>query len=264
MDYEEFAGDILEMTGVDLHAYKRHQMERRIRSYMIRFNYTELGDYMEHLKADSAALGKFLDRITINVSELFRNADKFEQLTDQFLKPLIAERGALKIWSAGCSYGAEPYSVAVILRDISPELKHDILATDIDTRILVRAQEGIFDDHDIKNVTKRRLIDHFHTVGQHRWKVNDEVKSMVRFDRTDLIKDEPEKGFDVILCRNVVIYFTDEAKDIVYKHFFKALKPGGILFVGSTERIFTYQDIGYELLCPFFYRKPDKAARESS
>lgn len=254
MSYEEFAIKVLALTGIDLHAYKQHQMERRIRSFMSRYDIQDLGDYFDRLRTDREMLNKFLDRITINVSELFRNPDKFLFLKNEVFPAMLKKYQTLKIWSAGCSYGAEPYSVAIVLDELTPEKRYKILATDIDRRMLLRAREGIFDQHDIKHVDEKRLHGYFDLIGD-KYQIKSKIRSRVSFKLHDLIKWEPKIAFDLIICRNVVIYFTDEAKEILYQNFYKALKKEGILFVGSTERIFNYQSIGFTLVAPFFYRK---------
>jgi chemotaxis protein methyltransferase CheR len=166
------------------------------------------------------------------------------------------------VWSAGCSYGAEAYSLAIIFHELpSGALKSPILATDIDTEILQRAREGVFTDADLKNVSGARKRRHFAPVAG-GWRVGDHLRPSVEFRRHDLIADAFERGFDLILCRNVVIYFTDEAKAELYRRLWTSLTPGGVLFIGGTEHIIDSRQIGFEPISSFFYRKPAPGAPE--
>jgi len=136
----------------------------------------------------------------------------------------------------------------VPLRDIS------ILATDLDAGVLERAKVGLYQERSLKEVPKSILDKYFVNEGQH-YQVKDEIKKTVQFKQQNLLSDPYGSGFDLIVCRNVMIYFTEEAKDQIYTEFSKALKPGGILFVGSTEQIFNPSKYGFESEETFFYRK---------
>ncbi len=162
--------------------------------------------------------------------------------------------GPLKIWSAACSIGAEPYSLSIIMDEISPNKKHKIIATDLDMTILQRAKEGIYAQAEIKNVKKERLEKYFTKEGE-KYKIKSSIKNVVTFKKHDLILDNYEKDFDLIVCRNVVIYFNQDIKDNIYKKFSESLKKGGLLFVGATESIYNYKDYGFEKVSTFIYRK---------
>jgi chemotaxis protein methyltransferase CheR len=207
------------------------------------------------LRADPDRMRPFVDKVAINVSELFRNPDKFEQLQNTILPELLASRRPLRVWSAGCSYGAEAYSVAMLLHELSPNSTHTILGTDIDHSILERAADPRFTKEDVRHVTefrKRVFLDS--DDGFYRPKPV--IRRYVTFRKHDLLHDPFGREYDLILCRNVVIYFADEAKDRLYREFLRALRYGGVLFVGSTERILQSKEIGFESQVPFFYRRP--------
>ncbi len=260
-DYERFCAGIRSVTGIDLGQYRPAQMERRLRSFAERQGFRDLDAYLVALRGDPRALDGFLDRMTINVSELFRNPERFEELErDLFPEMLRRSPGGLRVWSAGCSYGAEVYSLAIILKELAPRARHELLAADIDQRILARAREGAFGPTDMRNVSRTRRARWFTEAAGEltpEWRAVPELRSAVDFRRMDLLKDPFAKGFHLIACRNVVIYFNDEAKDVLYRRFFDALAPGGILFVGSTERVNRAEDIGYEKAGTFFYRRPE-------
>ena len=143
-DYERFCGGVKQLCGIDLFQYRPGQMERRLRSFARRNGHADLDGYLTALKRDVAARSAFLDHMTINVSELFRNPERFLELEQRFIPELLAgARGrGLRVWSAGCSYGAEPYTLAILLKEAGPRLAHELVATDIDETILARAREG--------------------------------------------------------------------------------------------------------------------------
>lgn len=261
-DYLWFCEQVLRKTGLDLQQYKRPQMERRLRSMAERVGARNLEEYWAVLQKDSQQFAYFIDRITINVSELFRNPEKFEELRKVILPELRRLGSPLKVWSAGCSYGAEPYSLAILLEEMRP-LPYQILATDVDETILSKAREGTFTAEDMRNVSPEWKQRYFVQQGN-RYQVKPELKRNITFRKHNLLADPFESGFHLIVCRNVVIYFTEEAKDKLYARFFQSLVPGGVLFVGSTERIFNYRDIGFEMPLSFFYRKPAPELRRAA
>lgn len=254
MDFVKFEGWVLKEFGIDLSAYKPNQLHRRINSLMARVGVPSLEDYVMILEKDPVQRQKFLDFITINVTEFFRNPEIFEDLTEKIKKELLPTNRNLKVWSAACSTGAEPYSLGIILNEIAPTGKHSILATDIDATILAKAKFGQYVDNDIKNVKKEYLDKYFTQVGE-KYLIDEKIKTMVKFLRHDLILEEYDTDFDLIVCRNVVIYFNQDVKNEIYKKFSRSLKKGGMLFVGATESIYNYRDFGFEKASTFIYKK---------
>jgi len=255
IDFAAFKRKVKASYGLDLDAYKRPQMERRLRANMERCGAGTFQQYYSFLQKDPALVEEFLDRVTINVSELFRNTDQFEVLRTKVLPELFKRHSVLSVWSAGCSYGAEAHTLAILLREQTPDRPHSILGTDIDDKMLARARRGLFRDEELRNVSSARLKRFFqHTADG--YEVLPELRHLMSFKKHDLLKDPFRTGFDLILCRNVVIYFTDEAKSDLYRRFHQSLAPGGFLFVGGTERVVGAVEIGFEAAYPFFYRKP--------
>lgn len=251
--YPSFRKTVLDLTGIDLDCYKGTQMERRLATMLRRVGAADLGAYARLLAATPARVKEFQDFLTINVSEWLRNAEKFDELQKQILPDLLKRSPRLKIWSAGCSNGSEPYSVAMILDEIDPRGQHQILATDLDVEILKAARAGSYTDKDIRAVSPARRSRYFVQEGD-RFTVRPEIRQKVQFERQNLLSDPFPTDVDLILCRNVVIYFTEEAKDELYRRFHRALKPGGILFVGGTESLLKARELGYASVSPFFYR----------
>ena len=254
-DWEEFKTKFNTKAQIDLNHYKPAQMQRRISNLMTRHNVAKYMDFFQLIDKDEALYRYFIDYLTINVTEFFRTPEKFTELESKVIPELLQKTPKLNIWSAGCSLGAEPYSLAMILKDLTPGTKHRILATDLDVEILAKAKMGMYSSNEFKNISQHRAQKHFQ-VRDGKYLVSEDIKNCVEFKRHNLLLDPFEKGFDLILCRNVVIYFTDEAKFELYKRFFDALKPGGVLFVGGTEAILNFREIGFESYLPFFYRKP--------
>lgn len=254
-EYELFLDKLNKRKGLDLHGYKRPQMERRINSLMRSLKCSSYDEYLDLMAKDSQHWRKFVDTLTINVSEFYRNPPQWEVLQNKVV-PILLENSPtnLKIWSAGCSTGEEPYTVAMIFAMNFPHINVTILATDIDDEVMAKARNGIYSEKAVANLPKIYLTKYFRQDGTN-FIINEEIKRKVRFQKHNLLKDGFDKHFDLILCRNVVIYFTEESKAELYKKFHWALKPKGILFTGSTEQIFQARDIGFQLVSSFFYQR---------
>lgn len=251
--YPVFRNTVYDLTGIDLDCYKGTQMERRLQTIMRRAGVPDLAAYARLLAGNPARVKEFQDFLTINVSEWLRNPEKFEELQRSIFPELLKSGQPIKVWSAGCSNGSEPYSLAMILDELDPNGRHQVLATDLDEEILKVAQAGSYSEKDIKNVPPARRAKYFTQQGD-TFTVKPTLKARVHFERHNLLKDPFPSGLDMVLCRNVVIYFTEEAKEELYKRFHKSLKPGGILFVGGTESLLKARELGFASSSPFFYR----------
>ncbi len=251
-EYVEFCAGVRRLAGVDLGSYKRAQMERRIRSHAQRQDTPDLRAFLQRLETSPDWLESFLDRITINVSELYRNPEQYETLRTKVL-PQLRGSGTMKIWSAGCSYGAEAYTLACMLTEEGVP-RFEITGSDIDRRIVARAQRGWFSAADMRNVPPR-IRDAWFSPADGGFQARTSLGGRLRFRVEDLLKSSYTTGLDLVLCRNVVIYFTDAARDTVHANIAKALRPGGYLMVGSTERVADPKRLGLEPAHPFIYRK---------
>ncbi|MFX4261932.1 CheR family methyltransferase [Pelotomaculum propionicicum] len=256
MEFSLFKDKVRGSFKLDLNSYKENQLKRRLDNLMVKQN-VSTGNYAEFfnlLTVDRSAYMEFLDTITINVSEFFRDKPIFDTLENNIIPSLLDDRKRLKIWSAACSSGAEPYSIAIILNELSPGRNHYILGSDIDKKVLKAAQEGCYHEDQVINVNRRRQARYFTRQGD-KYYLTQSIKKMVSFKHHDLLLSLFDHGFDLISCRNVVIYFTREAQEKLYLKFHRALNPGGILFIGASEMIFNYREFGYEKLATCFYRK---------
>ncbi|MHB8928204.1 MAG: CheR family methyltransferase [Bacillota bacterium] len=254
-DYGYLCRRVEGLTGIRLAAYKRPQMERRLKSFMSRIGVDGFVSLTRLLEHDAKRLQEFKDFLTINVSDFFRNAEKFDELRERFLKPAVSQGQRLKIWSAGCSNGSEPYTMAIILEELGSPSGHTIWATDIDDDALDKAKAGVYRGYEVRNVDPERREKYFKRTGPDEWTIAERFRRRVHFARHDLLAPTFPGGFDLILCRNVVIYFTEPIKDELYQKFSESLKPSGILFVGGAESIFKAHELGFESVAPFFYRK---------
>lgn len=251
--YPTFRSTVRQLTGIDLDCYKETQMERRLQTIMRRAGADDLQMYARIIAAAPTRLKEFQDFLTINVSEWLRNPEKFVEMQQTILPGLLAENRALRIWSAGCSNGSEPYSIAMILDELAPTRRHLVIATDLDEEILKTARMGTYTEKDIKNVNQDRRNKYLTRVGD-SYTVTSVLRDRVKFEQQNLLSDPFPTDIDLIMCRNVVIYFTEEAKDELYRRFHQSLRPGGYLFVGGTESLLRAREFGYSSTTPFFYR----------
>ena len=252
--WEWFINKFQILSNIDLTAYKRPQMERRINSFMRSAGASDYDSFLELIKNDALLYRRFLEHITINVSEFFRNANHWSSLQNEVLPLLLKDRMSLRIWSAGCSTGEEPYSLAMLCREQRIPLTEEIFATDLDQDVLNRAMQGIYSSKAAQGIPPTYLTRYFSSQGD-RYQASDDLRRMVKFKRHDLLRDSFGRSFDLILCRNVVIYFTEETKNRLYQRFSDSLTSGGVLFIGSTEQIFQARELGLKTIATFFYQK---------
>lgn len=256
MEFLEFYNWVEKEIGISLNSYKPTQLNRRIGSLMDRKSIKNLEEYRNLLKNDKNEREAFLDYVTINVTEFFRNPEFFNSLSELLKKEIEVNLNnkKMKIWSAGCSLGCEAYSLSMLLNEMSQKINYNILATDIDLRIIAKAKEGKYGNIEIKSMDKKYL-DKYFSKEDDKYIIDEKIKSKVTFKRQDLILDKYDNDFDLIVCRNVLIYFKDEVKNEIILKFVNSLRKGGLLFVGATESINSYKEYGLEKLSPFIYKK---------
>ncbi|MFC4617807.1 CheR family methyltransferase [Camelliibacillus cellulosilyticus] len=253
--YTAFKRYLYGETGIDLSLYKEEQMKRRLASLKNKYHASSFDAFFRMMQQDPAIMADCLDRLTINVTEFFRNKSRWDVLENELLPDLKKIRtGRLKVWSAACSTGEEPYSLSMLLSRHFGHDGYDIRATDVDEKVLQRARLGLYSERSLRTLAFGERHHYFHR--QNEWyKIKPEWQKPIRFEKHNLLADDFGKGYDLIVCRNVFIYFTEEAKRHLYRKFSQALKPGGLLFVGSTEQIFNASIYNLQAIRTFFYKK---------
>lgn len=254
-DYEYFKREILKMSSIDLNCYKERQMKRRIDALIRNKGLSGYDKYVSAIKGSTELFDEFLSYMTINVSEFYRNPEQWTYLDKEVIPDLISKFGTrLKIWSAACSTGDEPYSLVMALSKHLQLPQISIYATDLDRSCLEQARQGLYQEKSIASVPEEFKKKYFTKIGN-AYKISDQIKNRVSFQKHDLLKDAYPTDCHLVVCRNVLIYFTEETKEELFGKFYKCLAPGGTFFIGSTEQIISYKDIGFQRMNSFFYQR---------
>jgi chemotaxis protein methyltransferase CheR len=236
---------IVERLSLDCDHYKDGYLKRRFAVRMRERGTRTYDDYAHLLKNDPREYDDLMRDLTINVTQFFRDQAVFKALEEDVLPMLIYEKvsrgeGSIRIWSAGCSSGEEPYSICILLRELLGEefdnFSISVIGSDIDEGVLESAQEGVYLPRQVVNVPKPYLERYFVLKGGN-YHLCQEIKDMVRFRNIDLFTSTAGSHFDMILCRNVVIYFTREMQEKLYMNFYRALRDGGYFVMGNTETL---------------------------
>ncbi|MCR5797057.1 MAG: protein-glutamate O-methyltransferase CheR [Eubacterium sp.] len=255
--YEDFKVKFYKYIGLDLNCYKEAQMKRRIESFLSKKNCSGYAEFMRMLEDDRKLCDEFTTYLTINVSEFYRNPNQWSILETVVIPELIKNNtsGRIKIWSAACSTGDEPYTLAMVFNEMCPRGNFEIIATDIDMDIIRVAKEGRYSERSIKGLPNKYIDKYFSRNLDGEYIISDRLKQFVTFKQHNLLSDRFPSDVDLVVCRNVLIYFTEDAKDMIYRNMYKSLKKDGVLFIGSTEQIMGSRDYGLQPLRSFFYRK---------
>jgi len=253
--YERMARQVHVLLGIDLSRYRPAQVWRRVNGFAAARGMPDAEELVIRVRQDAALRQAFLDMLTINVSEFFRNPEAWDALAEQHLRPMFRSQPSVRIWSAGCSLGFEPFTIAMLARETGPFAGVEILATDVDETSLSKARKATFTEAQMAGVSPTRQRRFFrHTDGN--WQVRPEIQAPITFRRQDLVTDPCGGPFDIVVCRNVVIYFTEQAKTDLYGRFHDCLRPGGILFLGATEAIPNARTFGLLPAGSTFYKRP--------
>jgi chemotaxis protein methyltransferase CheR len=246
---------ILSATGIDIDSYKSVQMRRRLTTLVENTSGSNVLGYCKELDKETDTLSKLRNFLTINVTEFFRDEGVFQELQKRILSNIVSNTRRLRIWSAGCSNGAEAYTISMILQEYPEVVSYSILGTDIDEMSLEIARAGGPYTADlVRNVPAAHMKKHFVCRDGKYW-VTADLRTKTSFKPHNLLSDFFVKDFDMIICRNVTIYFTDEAKEKLNRNFNDSLKANGILFIGSTEFMSHPEALGFKKLSPCFYQK---------
>ena len=259
MDYDFFKRKFAWLTGFDLDSYKDKQMERRIQQFIRRMEIDSYDSYYKLLESSDQEKIRFLNFLTINQTSFFRDLPVFKNIKNNVLPEILERKKArIKIWSAGCSNGAEAYSLSILMFELigngTQPYRYCIVATDIDSQVLKQAELGLFPVNLLDNVSKKSREKYFFPVGD-KLQIKPEIKKRVIFRQHDLLKDEYEDNCDLILCRNVFIYFKPETQQKLLAKFMEALNPRGYFITGSSEHVSSYHQWGLEKKHMAIYQK---------
>ena len=254
-DYMQFKAAFFKKTGLDLERYKDKQMERRILQLMSKEKKPDYKEFYEFITTSSDAMDRFMDYLTINTSEFFRDEQVYNRLQDEiFAKVLQKEKGPVKIWSAGCSIGAEPYTIAIAMDKLNALNRVKIFATDIDEGALRIAQKGSYNVKQLGK-TDNDVVKKYFQQQETQYVVAPNIKRVVTFKRHNLLTDPPITGCHMIFCRNVFIYFKQDTQDFLLQGFVSGLVTGGYLVIGSAEYISNPARFGLEKAYTTIYQK---------
>lgn len=255
--FEEIVAIAKDHAGLTISDKKRALVQSRVSKRLRALGLTDFNDYVDLVASGerSIELPNMISALTTNVSSFFRENHHFEKLKTEILPPLIEHAksgGRVRIWSAGCSSGQEPYTIAMLLLQEQAkvcELNVKVLATDIDQEILSIAKKGEYDANQLEDIPIDLRNRYFRATVESpdTFVASSELRDLVTFRELNLLKSWPMRGeFDVIFCRNVVIYFDDLTQKSLWPRFRSKLTENGTLFVGHSERIATPEKFGFE------------------
>ncbi|MCP1661808.1 MAG: protein-glutamate O-methyltransferase CheR [Methanocalculus sp. MSAO_Arc1] len=232
--------DLIEKTlQIRCSNYKEEYIKRRLLSRMRTTQSANYKEYMQYLDKNPPEWELLRNALTINVTEFFRDKEVFEILRKELIPEILSGNGRIRIWSAGCSSGEEPYSLAMILSEITTKkggAVATIYATDIDEKILKRAKDGIYEAKVVEKLPAATIRRHFTKLPDDQYQVKQHLKDMIHFRKHDLMSGVPASRYvDIVTCRNVTIYFTEQQKNDLARTIHAALNKNGYYVMGKTE-----------------------------
>jgi chemotaxis protein methyltransferase CheR len=262
--FERISDLLHRQCGISLHDGKQALVKARLVKRLLHLGLHGFDEYLRYLEADRSGdeLRMMVDVLTTNKTSFFREPQHFAFLRTEVIPREWRQRPSLRVWSAGCSTGEEPYSLAITLREELPDIERRdarILATDISDRVMQRARAARYDLDALADVPPPVMRRHFHRVHDHEglYEVVEPTRAMVRLARLNLLADWPMRGpFDAIFCRNVMIYFDPDTRERLVARYWELLRPGGYLFLGGAESLSGVEH-------PFAYVQPAIFRREA-
>jgi len=261
-DFELYRKLIYDESGIHFSETNRSILESRLRERLRDKKLGTLQEYYATLLKDKEELKLLLDSVTTNLTRFFRNQAHFDAIEHFVVPELIKlKQGSaekkLRLWSAGCSTGEEPYTVAMLLKEILPPgWTFEIVASDISLKSLMVGKEGFYNENRIQGIPEDYLVKYFEKKGT-GYQVKDDIKKLIRFDYHNLKNDSGQRGLDVVFCRNVLIYFDEAAQKATIDRFYDAMSGHSFLFIGHSESLFgmntRFEFVKTEWAC--FYKK---------
>ncbi|OYT42057.1 MAG: hypothetical protein B6U86_01145 [Candidatus Altiarchaeales archaeon ex4484_43] len=264
-DFELLKRKIMRARGFNCNCYKESSLKRRIRIRMNANNIHSYSEYIKFLTGNEEEYDKLIDTLTVNVTEFFRDPETYDKINVIVLPELTSRkrkegRKIIRIWCAGCASGEEPYSIAILLREYLGDKIDDFIifirATDIDEKSLELARKGEYKSDVLKNMKKYFIRKYFERIND-SYRIKDSIRNMVRFEKHDIISGKAQRYFDMILCRNVLIYLSRDTQRDIFEMFHRALNNKGYLIIGKTETMHEQMANKFELidLSERIYRK---------
>ena len=260
--FEEVSQMLYRWCGIKLHEGKTDLVKSRLLKRLRDLGIDNFSSYLTFVKKDASGRERvaMIDVLTTNKTSFFREERHFDFMRERVI-PSLRAQGRIRIWSAGCSTGAEPYTLAIVLCEEIPEIDRldvRILATDISTRVLKAARDGVYDADELADVPRAVLHKRFDPLGgspSETFRVKPNLRGLVHPARLNLVEDWPMKGpLDAIFCRNVMIYFDKPTQETLVHRFWELLKPGGYLFIGHSESVTAWAD-EFRYIQPAVYQK---------
>jgi chemotaxis protein methyltransferase CheR len=244
-EFRRLADFLYRRTGMVFTETKRYYVERRIADRIVATSSPSFAAYFTYLRSGLRdEVEHLINAFTVNETYFYREDHQLACLSDDLLKERVAAKrpgDTIRIWSIPCSTGEEPYSIAIWLLENWKDVDAydiEIVGSDIDTRVLEAAAEGVFGKRALMRLSPELIARYFHDLDDERWQILDDLRQSVRFSRVNLIETRetrPQGRFDVIFCRNVLIYFDDESRRIAAENLYDNLLPGGFICLGHTE-----------------------------
>ncbi len=245
IEYEFFKKFLKEKSGLSLGPNKEYLLQSRLGPIVRTRGLNSLGEMMDLLKrnADQDLANEVMEAMTTNESFFFRDKTPFDHFKDHMVPTLTEGKsgGNLRIWCAAASTGQEPYSIAILIKEMARQLggwTSDIVATDISSEVLDRARSGLYTQFEVQRGLPIKLMMKYFKQVDDNWEIDAGIRSMVKLDLLNLLDDFTKLGtFDIVFCRNVLIYFDEPTKRDVLARIAKRMKPGGFLVLGAAETI---------------------------
>jgi two-component system CheB/CheR fusion protein len=265
--FEDVLAYLKESRGFDFTGYKRTSLLRRVQHRMNQVSVADFGDYLDYLQLNSDEFNSLFTTILINVTGFFRDAEAWDYLRDEIVPGLLADRGPedpIRVWSAGCASGEEAYSIAIVLAEAlgTDQFRQrvKIYATDVDEEALTQARQAAYGTRELEGVPPE-LLDKYFEPHEGRYSFRKDLRRSVIFGRNDLVQDAPISRIDLLVCRNTLMYFTQETQAKILGRFHFALLPRGVLFLGKAEMLLSHTRIfdAVDLKRRIFRRTPNSA-----
>ncbi len=242
-EFEKFRDVIYKESGIHFSSTNRTILESRLRERLKAANLPNIAAYYGLITRDGEELKILLDAVTTNLTRFFRNTAHFDTLEKYVIPDLLKHKAAkndkeVRLWSAGCSTGEEPFTLAMVLREnLPPDYRIKITASDISLKSLMVGKEGFYPESRIGGIPDPYLAKYFEKKSN-GYQIRDEIKSIVKYDYHNLKNDSGQRGLDLIFCRNVLIYFDEPAQKAVVERFWDAMSGHSYLFIGHSESLF--------------------------